>query len=164
MHPSVSFVVTTPSGTHFEIARQILEAGRHVVVDKPVCTDISRSGAAYAACSARNLLLVPFHNRRWDGDFQTVRRVIDEGSLGRLVSFESRFDRWRPDISHKIGSGRRVSKQAGELCWTWDRISRIRRSRFLANLKQSAQKCFANATAQVRTTLSRSGFVIRVST
>lgn len=92
------FVVTTPNGTHFEIARQILEAGRHVVVDKPVCTTSYEVAQLMRLAAARNLLLVPFHNRRWDGDFQTLSRVIDEGWLGRLVSFESRFDRWRPDL------------------------------------------------------------------
>ena len=92
-------VVTTPSGTHFEIAQQILEVGHHVVVDKPVCTTSAEVAQLMRLASARNLLLVTFHNRRWDGDFQTVRRVIGEGSLGRLVSFESRFDRWRPDIA-----------------------------------------------------------------
>lgn len=91
-------VVTTPAGTHFEIARQILEAGRHVVIDKPVCTRSAEVLQLMRLASAKNLLLVPFHNRRWDGDFQTVRRVIREGSLGRLVFFESRFDRWRPNL------------------------------------------------------------------
>jgi scyllo-inositol 2-dehydrogenase (NADP+) len=94
-------VVTTPSGTHFEIARQVLEAGRHVVVDKPVCTTSAEVAQLMRLALARNLSLVPFHNRRWDGDFQTIRRIIGEGSLGRLVSFESRFDRWRPDIATK---------------------------------------------------------------
>ena len=89
-------IITTPPVTHFEIACQLLEAGRHVVIDKPVCTTSSDVAQLIRLAAAKNLLLVPFHNRRWDGDFQTVRRVIDEGSLGRLVSFESRFDRWRP--------------------------------------------------------------------
>lgn len=91
-------VVTTPSGTHFEIARQVLEAGKNVIVDKPVCTTSAEISQLMRCAAARNLLLVPFHNRRWDGDFQTVKRIIDGGSLGRLVSFESRFDRWRPEI------------------------------------------------------------------
>jgi scyllo-inositol 2-dehydrogenase (NADP+) len=91
-------VVSTPSGTHFEISRQILEADRHVIVDKPVCTNSAEVAQLMRLATARNLLLVPFHNRRWDGDFQTVRRLIEEHSLGRLVSFESRFDRWRPDL------------------------------------------------------------------
>jgi len=91
-------VVTTPSGTHFEIARQVLEAGKNVIVDKPVCTTSAEIAQLMRVAAARNLLLVPFHNRRWDGDFQTVKKIIDGGSLGRLVSFESRFDRWRPEI------------------------------------------------------------------
>jgi predicted dehydrogenase len=90
--------VTTPNASHFEIARQILEAGRHVVVDKPVCTTSAEVAQLMRLAVANSLLLVPFHNRRCDGDFQTVRRVIGEGSLGRLVSFESRFDRWRPNL------------------------------------------------------------------
>ena len=91
-------VVTTPNASHFEIARQTLEAGRHVVVDKPVCTTPAEVAQLMRLAGASHLLLVPFHNRRWDGDFQTVRRVIGEGSLGRLVAFESRFDRWRPNL------------------------------------------------------------------
>ena len=92
------FVVTTPSGTHFELARQILEAGKNVVVDKPVCATSAEVAQLMTLAAAKNVLLVPFHNRRSDSDFQTVCKVIGEGSLGRLVSFESRFDRWRPDM------------------------------------------------------------------
>jgi scyllo-inositol 2-dehydrogenase (NADP+) len=90
------FVVTTPSGTHFEIARQLLEAGRNVVVDKPVCAGSAQIAELMALAAAKNVLLAPYHNRRWDSDFQTVQKVLREGSLGRLVSFESHFDRWRP--------------------------------------------------------------------
>ena len=92
------FVVTTPSGTHFELARQILEAGKSVVVDKPVCASSAEVAQLMTLAAAKNALLVPFHNRRWDSDFQTVGKVMREGSLGRLVSVESRFDRWRPDM------------------------------------------------------------------
>lgn len=92
------FVVTTPSGTHFELARQILEAGKSVVVDKPVCATSAEVAQLMALAAAKNALLVPFHNRRWDSDFQTVGKVVREGLVGRLVSLESRFDRWRPDF------------------------------------------------------------------
>lgn len=92
------FVVTTPSGTHFDVARQILEAGRSVVVDKPMSATSAEIAQLMTLAEAKNLLLAPFHNRRWDSDFQTIRQVMSEGSLGRLVCFESRFDRWRPDI------------------------------------------------------------------
>ena len=91
------FVVTTPSGTHFDVARQILEAGRPVVVDKPMSVSAAQIAQLIRLASAKNVLLAPFHNRRWDGDFLTVKKLLHEGSLGRLVSFESRFDRWRPN-------------------------------------------------------------------
>ena len=89
------FVVATPSGTHFQVARQILEAGRNVVVDKPVAVASSEVAQLMELAAARGVLLVPFFNRRWDSDFQTIRELLRGGSLGRLVYFESRFDRWR---------------------------------------------------------------------
>lgn len=92
------FVVTTPSGTHFEITRQLLEAGKNVVVDKPMSTTSAEVGQLMKLAAAKKVLLAPFHNRRWDGDFQTIQKLLDEGSLGRLVWFESRFDRWRPEM------------------------------------------------------------------
>ncbi|MGD0859720.1 MAG: Gfo/Idh/MocA family oxidoreductase [Terracidiphilus sp.] len=91
------FVVATPSGTHFQVARQILEAGRNVVVDKPVAVVSSEVAQLMELAAARGVLLIPFFNRRWDGDFQTVRELLRGGSLGRLVYLESRFDRWRPN-------------------------------------------------------------------
>jgi predicted dehydrogenase len=90
------FVVTTPSGTHFEIAKQILEAGRNVVVDKPTSITSNQIAQLIDLAAAKKALLVPFHNRRWDSDFLTIQKLLGEGTLGRLVAFESRFDRWRP--------------------------------------------------------------------
>jgi scyllo-inositol 2-dehydrogenase (NADP+) len=90
------FVVTTPSGSHFEVARHILAAGRPVVVDKPMSVTSAQAAELMQLAAERNVLISPFHNRRWDSDFLTVKKLLHEGSLGRLVSFESRFDRWRP--------------------------------------------------------------------
>jgi predicted dehydrogenase len=90
------FVVTTPSGTHFDLARRILEAGKNVVVDKPVAVTSAEVAELMALAVAHGTLLIPFHNRRWDGDFRTIQNLLDEGVLGRLVHFESVFDRWRP--------------------------------------------------------------------
>jgi len=92
------FVVTTPSGTHYELARQVLEAGKHLVVDKPMCATSTQIAKLIELAAAKNLLLAPFHNRRWDSDFQTIQKLLHEGSLGRLVYFESTFDRWRPTL------------------------------------------------------------------
>ncbi len=89
-------VVTTPNGTHFELAGQILRAGRNVVVDKPMGVSSAQIAALIELAKEKHLLLAPFHNRRWDGDFLTVRNLLSDGLLGRVVHIESRFDRWRP--------------------------------------------------------------------
>ncbi|HEY1767673.1 MAG TPA: Gfo/Idh/MocA family oxidoreductase [Terracidiphilus sp.] len=91
-------VVTTPNGTHFDLARRILRSGKSVIVDKPMAVTSVEIAELMALAAERALLLAPFHNRRWDGDFQTIQRVLREGSLGRLVSLESRMDRWRPVV------------------------------------------------------------------
>ncbi|WP_433174685.1 Gfo/Idh/MocA family oxidoreductase [Actinoallomurus sp. CA-150999] len=86
-------VVTTPNRTHVPLARTALDAGLPVVVDKPIATT-----AAEARSLAGGPLVVPFHNRRWDGDFRTAARLIGDGTLGGVLRFESRFTRWRPQI------------------------------------------------------------------
>jgi predicted dehydrogenase len=91
------FVVATPSPSHFKLARQILEAGKNVIVDKPMSTQSAEISQLIKVAAAKNLFLAPFQNRRWDSDFQTIQRILKEEQLGRLVYFESRFDRWRPD-------------------------------------------------------------------
>ncbi len=89
-------VVTTPSASHFQLARQIIEAGKNVVVDKPMALASAEVAQLIELATARGVLLAPFHNRRWDSDFLTVQKLLRDGLLGRLVSFESYFDRWRP--------------------------------------------------------------------
>jgi scyllo-inositol 2-dehydrogenase (NADP+) len=89
-------VVTTPNATHFELAKQALEAGKHVVIDKPFTATSEEAFELSRLAKSKGLLVVPFHNRRWDGDFLTVKKLIAEQALGRLVTFESHFDRFRP--------------------------------------------------------------------
>jgi scyllo-inositol 2-dehydrogenase (NADP+) len=91
-------VIATPNDTHFDLARQALEAGKSVVVDKPVTLSGADAKALAGLAAARGLLLAPFHNRRWDGDFMTVRALIESGRLGRVTYFESHFDRFRPKV------------------------------------------------------------------
>jgi predicted dehydrogenase len=86
-------VVTTPNREHVPLARAALDAGIPVVVDKPVAPT-----AAEARSLAGGPLVIPFHNRRWDGDFRTVARLCSDGALGRVLRLESRFTRWRPQI------------------------------------------------------------------
>src|SRR5579863_2111150 len=94
-------VVATPSGTHFEVARQVLDGGKHVVVDKPVSVRSDQIRELIELAAAQGRLLIPFHNRRWDGDFLTVQKLLNEHQLGRIVSIESRFDRWNPGATRR---------------------------------------------------------------
>ncbi len=88
-------VIATPNESHYPLAKQCLSAGRDVVVDKPFTVNSSEGLALTELARAEGRLLSVYHNRRWDGDFQTVRRLIDSGELGRLAVFESHYDRYR---------------------------------------------------------------------
>jgi predicted dehydrogenase len=88
-------VVATPNTSHFDIARRALEAGKHVVVDKPFTITSADADELIKLSRARNRVLSVFHNRRWDGDFLTVTQILGQKLLGRLVEYESRFDRFR---------------------------------------------------------------------
>jgi len=87
--------VTTPNPTHFELGRQCLRAGKHVVIDKPFALTSAEAAELIAIARHGKLVLSAFQNRRWDGDFRTIRDLISRGVLGRLVIFESHYDRYR---------------------------------------------------------------------
>jgi predicted dehydrogenase len=89
-------VVTTPNPTHLDLARQCLMAGRHVVVDKPFATTYAEAAELVRIAEERGRLITVYQNRRWDGDFLTLRRIMQDGRLGRLVLFESHMERYRP--------------------------------------------------------------------
>ncbi|MET9224753.1 Gfo/Idh/MocA family oxidoreductase [Lentzea sp. NPDC003310] len=91
-------VITTPNRFHATHARQVLEHGINVVVDKPFAGSAMEARALASIASSKGLMLVPFHNRRWDGDFLTVQRLLAENALGAVHRFESRFERYRPEI------------------------------------------------------------------
>ena len=87
-------IVNTPDNTHFEFARKALEAGKHVVVEKPFTQTIEEAEQLlHIATKARRILSV-FQNRRWDGDFLTAQQIVRENTLGRLVEYEARRDRY----------------------------------------------------------------------
>ncbi|OUL69272.1 oxidoreductase [Paraburkholderia hospita] len=94
-------VIATPNDTHFDLARRTLEAGKHVVVDKPVTLSAADARTLADLAQSKGLVFAPFHNRRWDGDFMTVRDLIASGELGRITHFESHFDRFRPGIRQR---------------------------------------------------------------
>lgn len=89
-------VVATPNRLHAPIGLRAIEAGKHVVVDKPIAMDSGEGEVLIDAAAAADRILSVFQNRRWDGDFLTIRDLIDRGVLGTIDSFESRFERWAP--------------------------------------------------------------------
>lgn len=100
--PELSLVViTTPPSTHFELARQCLEAGKHVVIDKPFVASSEQARQLIELAHAQKLVLSAYQNRRWDGDFLTLQKLIADGELGRLVALESRFERFHPGLRPK---------------------------------------------------------------
>lgn len=88
-------VINTPDSTHYEYARRALEAGKHVIVEKPFTSTISEAKELVDLASEKGLMLSVYQNRRWDGDFLTVKDILSKGLLGRLVEFESTFPRYR---------------------------------------------------------------------
>ena len=91
-------VITTPNQTHFPIAKQFLEQGRNVVVDKPFTVTSQEARDLAQLAKAQGKILSVYQNRRWDGDFQTVQKLVREGTLGRIVFFESHYERFRPTL------------------------------------------------------------------
>jgi scyllo-inositol 2-dehydrogenase (NADP+) len=95
--PAVELVVVAaPNAVHHELAAAALRAGRHVVVDKPFTLGVADADELIALAAAEGRALSVFHNRRWDGDFLTVRRVVEAGVLGEVAELVSRYDRFRP--------------------------------------------------------------------
>ncbi|MFI1362542.1 Gfo/Idh/MocA family protein [Streptomyces griseochromogenes] len=89
-------VIASPNRTHVPLATAALKAGLPVVVDKPVSGTAAEARGLAALAEERGLLLSVFQNRRWDNDFLTLRKLVEDGELGDVRRFESRFERWRP--------------------------------------------------------------------
>lgn len=88
-------IVNTPDATHYPLTKKALLAGKHVVTEKPFTLSVSEGDELIRLAREKNLILTVFQNRRWDGDFLTVRKIVSEGLLGRIVEFEAHFDRFR---------------------------------------------------------------------
>ncbi|SIR43413.1 MULTISPECIES: oxidoreductase [Acidiphilium] len=91
-------IVATPNETHAPLSRMALEAGKHVVVDKPFALDLNEARDLLHLADQVNRNLWVFHNRRWDSDYLTVKAALEEGIVGRVVHFESKIDRFRPAV------------------------------------------------------------------
>lgn len=91
-------IVATPNATHAPLARAALRAGKSIVVDKPFTLDLAEARALTDLATRADQVLSVFHNRRWDSDFLGVSRAIAQGLVGEVRHFESRFDRFRPQV------------------------------------------------------------------
>ncbi|MCJ2138503.1 oxidoreductase [Methylobacterium sp. E-066] len=98
-------VIASPNDTHAPLARLALEAGKHVVVDKPFTLDLAEARGLVALARRQGRLLSVFHNRRWDSDFLSVRKAIADSVLGKVRHFESHFDRFRPQVRDRWREG-----------------------------------------------------------
>ncbi len=91
-------VIASPNATHAPLARAAMESGLSVVVDKPLALSVKEAEELIKVSERTGKLLTVFQNRRWDNDFLTVKKIIDEDLLGSITRFESRFERYRAQI------------------------------------------------------------------
>jgi predicted dehydrogenase len=97
--PSVDLIViATPHAAHAQMARRAIETGKHVVVEKPMAVSVEEAESLCELAARSGTVATVFHSRRWDADFLTLRAILAERMLGRVVQFESRFDRYRPVV------------------------------------------------------------------
>jgi len=90
-------VIATPNSAHFDLAQKALAAGKHVVVDKPFTVTSEDAAELISQAAQHKRLLSVFQSRRWDADFLTLRQILAQGALGKVIQFESRYDRYRPN-------------------------------------------------------------------
>lgn len=94
-------VVNTPSNTHFELARQALEAGKHVLIEKPLVTSLAELQVLEEVAQRQNRQVLAYQNRRWDSDFLSVCQVVESGQLGQLIEVHFRYDRYKTALNTK---------------------------------------------------------------
>lgn len=94
-------VVNTPNITHYEYAKKCIQAGKHVIVEKPFTVTSTEAEELIDLAEYFDVKLSVYHNRRWDSDFKTVKKIIDKGVLGDIVEAEFHYDRFDPELSYK---------------------------------------------------------------
>jgi len=97
--PAVELVVVaTPTHSHFSLAKACLQAGRHVVVDKPFTASSEQAKELIGLARSANRVLSVYQNRRWDCEYLTAAKLLQSGVLGELLEYESHYDRYRPQL------------------------------------------------------------------
>lgn len=95
-------VIAVPNWLHFELAHKALTAGKHVIVDKPFTVSSKEADTLIELANKQNKILSVYHNRRWDGGFLSIQKIINEGWIGDVKKFEVRFERYRPEIKQEL--------------------------------------------------------------
>jgi scyllo-inositol 2-dehydrogenase (NADP+) len=93
--------ICSPSATHYEIAIKLLEAGKNILIEKPITDSLVEAKAIYELAERKGLKVCVFQNRRFDADFMTVQKVIDSGLLGDIITYEAYYDRYKPILNAK---------------------------------------------------------------
>jgi len=95
-------IVNTPNATHYEYAKKALQAGKHVIVEKPFVVNVDEGEELLELAAQTGRLLSVYHNRRYDSDYKVVKKILEEGRLGAVVEAEFHFDRYRQELSPKL--------------------------------------------------------------
>jgi len=95
-------IVNTPNNTHFEYAKQALLSGKHVLVEKPFAASAAEAKELFDLARKSKLKIMAYHNRRWDTDFLSLKKVLEEEKVGKPIEVHIRFDRYRPEIGPKV--------------------------------------------------------------
>jgi predicted dehydrogenase len=111
-------VISTPHATHAPYARTVLSKGAHVVVDKPFALTSAEARELAAEAKKSGKLAIPFQNRRWDNEVLTLRKLMDEGTLGDIHRYESRYERWRGGRSPARATAVKACSATSRYTWS----------------------------------------------
>lgn len=92
-------IVSSPNDTHFSYAKAALEAGKHVLIEKPFANTSAQARELLDLARQKGLVAIPYQNRRYDADFLTIQQLLRENQLGNIVEYECRYDRFRPEVA-----------------------------------------------------------------
>lgn len=116
-------VITTPNNTHYQLAKEALEHGKNVLLEKPFTETLVQAQELFQLAKDKGLLLQCYQNRRYDSDFLTVQKVIESGVLGDLLEVEMHYDYFRPEVPENVQEfSMNTSYLYGHACHTLDQV------------------------------------------
>lgn len=116
-------IISTPSQSHYELAKTVLNAGKNCVVEKPFTETLEEAKELYTLAKQKGVMIQCYQNRRFDSDFLTVQKVIESGKLGDLLELEMHFDYYRPYIPESVHEFSQINSYLyGHGCHTLDQV------------------------------------------